>query len=84
MTAIERGQRAAFGPQAQVRIEWARPFSYDKGDCVGGYTVWVKRPEDPKEWSPSKFFADAGDGRVAAAALVRQYQKDNPDLRWTP
>ena len=84
MTAIERGQRAVFGPQAQVRIEWARPFSYDKGDCVGGYTVWVKRPEDPKEWSPSKFFADSGDGRVAAAALVRQYQKDNPDLQWTP
>ncbi len=84
MTAIERGQRAVFGPAAQVRIEWIRPFTYDKGDCVGGYVVWVKRPEDKMEWAPSKFFADTGDGRVAVAALVRQYQKDNPDLQWTP
>lgn len=84
MTAIERRQRSVFGPQAQVRIEWIRPLTFDTGDCVGGYVVWVKRPEDQKEWAPTSFFAETGNGRLTLTALRGQYERDNPDLQWTP
>lgn len=84
MTAIERGHRAVFGPLAQVRMQWVRPLTYDKGDCVGGYVLWVKRPEDKTEWSPTKWYADAGDGRMAVSGIVQKYKNDNPDLQWTP
>jgi len=45
--------------------------------------LWITGA-DQKEWAASTWFAADGAGRVSVAALVRQYQKDNPDLQWTP
>ncbi len=83
MTAIERHFARSYGPEF-VRIEWVRPFTYDKGDCVGGYRVWAKRLSDQKQWAPLEWNADTGTGRAAVASLTQQYGKDNPDLQWTP
>lgn len=83
MTAIERHFAKLYGPEF-VRIEWVRPFTYDKGDCVGGYRLWAKRLSDQKEWTPLEWNADTGTGRVSVTGLVQQYAKDNPDLQWTP
>ncbi|MGE0445534.1 MAG: hypothetical protein AB7P99_09920, partial [Vicinamibacterales bacterium] len=83
MKAIERHFAKSYGPEF-VRIEWVRPFTFDKGDCVGGYKVWARRLADQKEWTPLEWNADTGTGRVSVRGLVQEYAKENPDLQWEP
>jgi hypothetical protein len=70
------------GSDGRVRYEWAKPFTYDRGDCVGGYRIWIRRPADTAEFSSAEWNADRGDRRMPAAQLVQQYRQRNPDLSW--
>ena len=87
MTAIERSHRAVnvsvYGPQVQTRVEWVRPYTYDKGDCVGGHILWVKMP-DKEEYAALRWNAESGTGRLPVSNVRQQYEKDYPDLQWTP
>ncbi len=80
MTAIERHFRSNWGSEF-LRVEWAFPFRYDNGSCVGGYTVWAQKPGQPP-WAPLIWNADTGAGRVSLQQLIQEYGAKNPDLTW--
>ena len=84
MVAIERDKKALWSSDGDVRMDWTHPFAYEKGDCVGGFRLMVRRPSD-KEFLPVlEWNADTGGGHMKADDLVKQYQAKYPDLLWVP
>ena len=88
MTAIalahEKATRAHYPPATPTGVKWRPEFTYDNGDCVGAYFLWYTDPADNKDYRTGEWALDTGAGRLKVGDLKKHYEKDYPDLQWTP